>query len=383
MRDLLSVLYEAANQQVVDLLKSYGYETKVSGNRIVVLTQIPDGQKNAEWRMLVMRDIESRLRQDAAELGPHYSDQYPSRSSIGLIAFDNDRSFILVKDTGVQGEKSAGRDNEIQLAATLSSMIQKYGSVDVTFKDPRGKTLSLDNVTTVDASGLETKGRKKADIVLRSQDRRLPISIKQLDADSYESADQLFGRRALVIIQKLVNDGELEVTYNDETGEYRLQNEVAIEPTVEEAMAAIFGSDINPEGGIVIQTFKPQHFRQNKDKIEIDAEAVIKDLEDIPESHLMMWIIRNATGRANRAMGLPGLRPMAVVRTRALGKSGEKSTVLVVDQEGNVIKRPSQKLGQRDDKVAGPEPARPRARSGGLSRTKTDGSPEGRPRRRR
>jgi hypothetical protein len=379
MRDILSLLYEAANQEIVDLLQQLGYETKVSGNRITVLTQIPDGKGNAEWRTLVLRDLESKLRQQLPDLGPHFSDQYPARSSIGLIAFDNDRSFILVKDTGTQGERSAGRDNEVQLAAMLSSMLEKYGTIDVTFKDSRGKTLKLDNVDRIDASGLQTKGRKKADVVLYSSAGRLPVSIKQVDADSYESADRLFGQRARAIIDKLVDEGEIILNYDN--GQYRLENEIAIEPTVEEALATIFGSDISPEGGIVIQTFKPQHFRQNKNKIEIDAEAVIKDLEDIPESHLMMWVIRNATGRANKSMGLPGLRPMAVIRTRALGKKGEKPTVLVVDQDGNVIKRPTEKLGQRGERPAGPSIARPKARTGGV-KSPTNDSPEGRRRRR-
>jgi hypothetical protein len=131
---------------------------------------------------------------------------------------------------------------------------------------------------------------------------------------------------------------------------YALSKEIVVEPTEEEAMTAIFGSDINPAGGIVIQTFKPEHFVQDGNNVTIDAHAVIKSKADIPESHLMVWLIRNNAGRLSKSLGIRGLRPMASVLTRAIGRRGDKDVVLV-DKDGNVVERPA--------KTAEPEKVKP------------------------
>ncbi|NDC25419.1 MAG: hypothetical protein EBZ49_15000, partial [Proteobacteria bacterium] len=71
-------------------------------------------------------------------------------SSIGGIEFADNPVKILVKDTGNQGNQSAGVANEIQMAGLLQSVIERYGKVNVTFVDPRGKTLVIDDCTSVE-----------------------------------------------------------------------------------------------------------------------------------------------------------------------------------------------------------------------------------------
>jgi hypothetical protein len=55
---------------------------------------------------------------------------------------------------------------------------------------------------------------------------------------------------------------------------------------------------------------------------------------------LMVWLIRNNAGRLSKALGIRGLRPMASVLTRAIGRRGNKDVVLV-DKNGNVVERPT------------------------------------------
>ena len=102
-------------------------------------------------------------------------------------------------------------------------------------------------------------------------------------------------------------------------------------------MNAIFGTDLNPNGGVVIQTFKEEHFVQEGNKVTIEAHAVIAKPEDIPESHMMVWLIRNDSTRANP---LPGLRTLGATLTRGIGKKGTKDVILV-DVNGNVVKNPN------------------------------------------
>lgn len=341
MRDLIKLL-EAANPAIVDALEDQGYQVRVKGNQAVVLAQVPEKNKN-QHRLDLLKNIQKQLSADRPELGAHIVSN-PKISSIGVIEFDQDPTMIVVKDQGVQGDRSAGVANEAELAKLIRSVIERYGSADIEFRDPRGKTLRLEGVTEVEETGKQVKDKEtglslKADVVLKSPDRRLPISIKQLDAESWESADSSFGARAREIIDDLVEKGVVElIPIGDDA--YKLDREIVVEPTEEEAIRAIFGGDLNPEGGIVIQTFQPEHFVQEGNDVTVEAHAVIKNKADIPDSHLMVWLIRNASGRLSKNLGIRGLRPMGSTLVRALGRRYDKDVVLV-DKDGNVIERPS------------------------------------------
>jgi hypothetical protein len=285
-----------------------------------------------------MNELQKILKKAFPKSGVEYSDD-AKLSSIGGIIFANSLVKVLIKDSGKQGDQSAGVANEIELAGIIASMIEKYKKVNVRFVDPRGKELTLKNVTDVDVAGRDTKDRKKADVVLKSKGGQLPVSIKKVNADMWESADSMFGKRAKEILDKLVDDGVVKLRKIKMRGDqpvYELSKEIVMEPTEEEAMQAIFGSDINPKGGVVVQTFKPEHFVQEKNNITIECHAVIASKEDIPESHIMVWLLRNDSDRNSKTMGIAGIRPLGVTMKRAFGAKGAKD-VVVVDVDGNVI----------------------------------------------
>lgn len=333
--------------QVEKVLKTAGYEDlKINGNKINVLVQIPPGQKKNDFRKAILDELLSVLQTSIPQFDPQFSAD-PGLSSLGGIVFDNSPVSVVVKDTGKQGEQSAGVANELELASIIQSVVEAYGSANVTFVDPRGKKMTIKNCTDVQVAGRDTADRKKADVVLSSSKSSLPISIKKLDADMWESADNLFGERARAILDQLVEDGVVELrkigTRKLKTGPvdvYELSKEIVMEPTEEEALNAIFGSDLNPEGGVVIQTFKPEHFTQDKNNITVNAHAVITNAGEIPESHLMVWLLRNDSTRNGGSLGIAGIRPLGVTLTRGIGKKGTKDVILV-DQYGNVVKNPN------------------------------------------
>ena len=343
MRDLLNlfntVLSEAVNLTIDQAVTTAGFQTKSSGNLLAALVQIPDGAKKNQFRTNILNDLLTQMEAEFAELKP-FIGTGSKISSLGYIGFESDPTKIVVKDVGIQGDKSAGVANEAELAAMLQSMVEKYKTIDVTFKDPRGNTLKINNVTSVELTGKDVKDRKKADVILKSKTKSLPVSLKKLDAETWESADTMFGAKARKIIDKLVADGIVKLRKLPGDDGFALSKEIVVEPTEEEAMDAVFGGDINPAGGIVIQTFKPEHFVQEENKITVEAHAVIKTKKDIPESHLMVWLIRNNAGRLSKALGIRGLRPIASVLTRAIGRRGNKDVVLV-DKNGNVVERPT------------------------------------------
>ena len=334
-------------QQVESILRTNGYEDfKIVGNKINVLVQIPSGQKKNEFRTAILNEILAALRQQLPQGDAEYSAD-PGISSLGGIVFTNSPVIVVVKDTGKQGDQSAGVANEIELAGLLESVVQKYGTANVTFVDPRGKRMTLNKCTNVEVAGRDTADRKKADVVLTSERGQLPISIKKLDADMWESADNLFGQRARAILDKLIKEGVVKLNKIGDrkmkTGTvpvYELNKEIVLEPTPQEAMQAIFGSDLNPKGGVVIQTFKPEHFKQENNNVVVNAHAVITNPEEIPESHMMVWLIRNDSTRNGGSLGIAGLRPLGVTLTRGIGTRGDKDVILV-DRNGNVVKNPN------------------------------------------
>jgi hypothetical protein len=190
MRDLLNIidsaaLTEAVNPSIESIAQQAGFETRVSGNKLSVMAQIPDGAKKNEFRKTIFRDLLSTFLQQVPDLEPFVGVD-AKISSLGFIGFKNDNTKVVVKDQGVQGEKSAGVANEAELANILQSMVEKYKSIDVEFRDPRGKSLVLNNVTEVEMVGKDVKERKKADVVLKSDSKRLPVSLKKLDAELSE-----------------------------------------------------------------------------------------------------------------------------------------------------------------------------------------------------
>lgn len=331
--------------ELEEIFRQNGFtEFKYNGNKLQVLVQIPDGEKKDDFRSAVLQDLLAILQQEIPDESPEFSDD-ATLSSLGGIVFATSPLKVLVKDKGKQGNNSAGVANEIELAGILQSIIEKYGKVNVAFIDPRGKKISIKNCTEVEVAGRETSGRRKADVILKSENGSLPISIKKLNADMWESADSLFGKRARKILDKLVDEGVVKLEKIKERKGipvYKLNKEIVMEPTEEEAMNAIFGSDLNPKGGVVIQTFKPQHFKQEENNVEVDCHAVITNKDEIPESHLMVWILRNDSDRNSASMGIAGIRPLGVTLTRGIGKKGTKDVILV-DQEGNVVEKSTKK----------------------------------------
>lgn len=338
---ICDIILEAAPAGVVSkdivsaILQQSGYEDlKIKGNQVIALVQTPDKDKN-QGRINVLNDI-LRIFQTGKNKQLNASIGRDSKiSSIGYVQFEGSPVKVLVKDVGKQGDKSAGVANEIELASMLQSVVEKYGTANVKFVDSRGKELSLNDVTSVEVAGRSTAGRKKADVVLKSSSGHLPISIKKLDAETWESADSMFGEKAKNIIQHLKSNGYVKLIpiKEDKRTYYKLSKEIVIEPTEEEAMNAIFGSDINPAGGVVIQTFEPKHYQQIDNNIVVSCQAVIKTKEDIPQSHMMVWLVRNDSSRNNP---LPGLRVLGVVLTRALGRNLSKD-VIMVDKDGKVL----------------------------------------------
>jgi hypothetical protein len=286
------------------------------------------------------------LKRGAPKAKPEHS--MATGSSLGGIVFgDGSPIQIEFKDAGKKGGGSSGVGNEENLRAMLQLLIMEHGKINVTFVDKRGKKISIKNCDNVVDASMDVADRKKADLILTSSNGSLPVSLKQINAESWESGDSLYGPQAGEIVRKLIKKGIVKLIPTKQVKKrnglvqvYKLDKEVVIEPTEEDAMNAIFGSDIRfSKGGVAIQTFKDEHFDTNGNNVTIQCDYVITKKEDIPDSHLMVWLVRNSGDRTSEdsGVGIPGIRVLGSVLTRALGKKGMKDVILV-DQHGNVVK---------------------------------------------
>lgn len=339
MRELINLLEQTEQIPLLDpntieslLVNDLGLMTKRKGPNIFVLADLPNKNKN-EFRIKQMNQLAVNLS-NLLGVQSKYNPTQTSLSTIGYVEIQGSPVKIVVKDATIQGTNRHGVANEHQLVTLITQCIEQYGSVNVTFKDPNGKILSGENITGASATGTDVKGGKKADVVLQGSDRRIPISIKQVNAEVWESADSLFGKRAREILLSLMEQGKVALNKVGERsvrGElkpvYKISKEIVVEPTPEDALRAVFGSDLNPEGGIIIQDFQPKHFTQQDNNITIECYAVITSREDIPDSHVMYFLIKNFPGRA--ALGFYGVGTQAVTMTRAFGKQLTKNPIFV------------------------------------------------------
>jgi hypothetical protein len=315
-------------------LEEAGYEIKVTGNKLGILTD--------DDREAVLQGALAFLQQKFPYGGAVYSSSPSIGSSIGGIKFEGSPVVVLARPKSKQGAGSSGKLNEENIRSMLQILIMEHGSINVTFVDKRGLKMGIQNCNQVDDASMNVVDRQKADLILSSSDgKSLPISLKKVQADMWESADSTFGEKAKAILANLQEQGvvKLNTIKTDKKSYFKLTKEIVVEPTPEEAMGAIFGSDLFERGGVVVQTFKNEHFVTQGNNLTIQCEYIFTRKEDIPTSHLMVWIIRNDKTRNNP---LPGLRTLGVTLARGIGKSGTKDAILV-DVNGNVVQNPNKK----------------------------------------
>jgi hypothetical protein len=319
---------------VVAALEEAGYEVKINGNKLGILTD--------DQRETVLQDALVYLQQKFPNGGAVYSSSPSIGSSIGGIKFEGSPVVVLARPKSKQGGGSSGKLNEENIRSMLQILIMEYGAINITFVDKRGLKMGIQNCNRVDDASMNVADRQKADLILSSADgNSLPISLKKVQADMWESADSTFGEKAKEILANLQEQGvvKLNKIQTDKGSYFKLTKEIVVEPTPEETMGAIFGSDLFERGGVVVQTFKNENFVTQGNNLTIQCEYIFTRKEDIPTSHLMVWIIRNDKTRNNP---LPGLRTLGVTLARGIGKSGTKDAILV-DVNGNVVQNPNKK----------------------------------------
>ena len=328
-------------------LKKMGHKIGKKGNFIIVLADLPKTNK-ADRRKKIAGDVATKLSTVLGKPVTYDPDSRKGSSSVGAVFVSKSAFVLLVKDANRQGDNSAGVANEVTIIDLFNKTLKNHALINVKFVDDDGRSLELNNVNRIEGTGKQVKDRKKADVVIFSDKGKLPISIKKVSAETYESADNYFGKTAGNLVRKLVKTKEVELVEKPEPADgwdpakgpvYELKKEIVVRPTPKQAMETIFGSDINPLGGIIIQDFTKSHYKQVENNVIVDCYAVLKEISDFPPSHVMYFLIRNSSTRNSKAIGIRGIYTAAVTMTRAFGKKLTKNPIFV-NQSGAILPKP-------------------------------------------
>ena len=235
--------------------------------------------------------------------------------SLGHIDVGNFR--VGVKPLKLQGGKSAGVDNEVLLVNAINAMIAEHGTCDVTFKAGSHK-FTVKEVKEAVRVGEDTAGRKKSDVNINTvKGKSIPISIKKDNAEYWESADTFWRTNAVQFLNAKVAD-QTVITESIGGGAIRMNKNIGIEATQEEALDVIFGSDILKNKGCVItKTFGGTEFSYDgkTNAVIVDVSNIITKLGDVPQSKEVWFLIRNDSTRKS-IPGFPGTRCLATYSSR-------------------------------------------------------------------
>jgi hypothetical protein len=291
----------AAKAAVLNILKKkYGAIKEVSGVRYRVLVDAAKFKARAATAKAMAADIGGKVAPDGKSV------------TADGITYE-------VKPASMQGSTSSGVTNELNLVNAINYVIKQNGRgnpINIVFKAGT-KKYTIKNATGAVAAGSDTAGRKKSDVNITTQTGNRPISLKQDNAEYWESADTLWGKNALPYLQKLLADKKVKLIPQG-GGDVFASPNFAVEATDAEKKDVVFGSDILIyKGAVITRTFVGEDFSWDgaTNTLTIGCSSIITQLTDIPSTKEVWFLIRNASNRKS-IPGYSGLRVMAAYSSR-------------------------------------------------------------------
>jgi hypothetical protein len=304
---------------ILEKLKNYG-ELRVTGNRIKVC--IPS--KCRQDRIEVLHQINENF-QDFCCCLMH---DKPSYSSIGYVKIQDYK--ISVKSQKQQSDMSPGMSNEQVLVQQIDKYIKGHQNINLIFFSGNFQVVYCDVVEcTATKNKKLRKGRNKADMIIKTPQSNYCVSVKQHDAERWESADTSHGSIALdklndaLALQKTklvaVKDDQGNcLVRSDGRGVMKLQTELFWQMNDQEKSQTIFGDDICEKGAVVFNTFKPNHFVFDSETktLRVECDRIYTKHTQVDDQDTPCWIIRNDITRNCLKLGIPGLRIESVFKSR-------------------------------------------------------------------
>lgn len=305
------------------VVAKYGDIKTDSANRIKICID----SKSKNVRLAVLNTIEKELQ----SLGSQYLNDMPHYSSIGYVKVSS--YLICVKSKLQQGSLSCGIKNEDFLDQKINKYIKDYGPINIKFI---GKNCCFlcENVGSSECTkNKKVKNKKiKADINLHSSKIIYSFSLKQKDAERWESSDSNKGIVAKEKIDQAIQNGITKLeNVVDQRGNniYRngdinkpvmkLTKELYWEFDKEESEYILFGDDLQSNhGAVLIQTFEDSNFTYDEKikTLNVKCDKIYTKNTEIEEEDKPCWYIRNDITRNSKKIGIMGVRIESVFKSR-------------------------------------------------------------------
>lgn len=282
-------------------LRKLGYTNIIreNGKNLSVLTD--------EHRVRTLEKITEKFSSMGAVYDPN-----KGPSSIGAVVLDD--YTVRCRPANRQGLFSAGVMNEVTLYKEIKGLT-KNGAIKVRFTDGTNNVLYKD-VVDIKEVRHKTNNRQKADLQLILKDgTKVPLSIKQDNAEMWESADTYWGKKAKKFVDTLEQEGTIDVTASGRIES--IEPNIAIKANRTEKQDVIFGSDIMDKGLVLVRTYRSSDFKltDENDVLEIRVTKVIDSLNDVDD---VFFLIRNDRSRKGSKIR-PGVRVVAIDGSRVNG----------------------------------------------------------------
>lgn len=306
-----------------DLINS-GYN-KFKGktrNRIAVLTD--------EDIVDTLKKVTENFSAYGARYEPFYTTKKGnSISSKGVVLVED--KIIYAKSLSRQGNKAPGVANEISFINTINQYLDEgygaYHTINVILIG-NNKRINISNVLIATKNQLLRNSRQKADVnLIRLGLPTFKISLKKKDSQFWESADSLYGTKALSIINTME---ALEMVKIKKSPGNRIDfgnniNGISIRADDETARNVVFGSDIEGRGVIIQQDFSGNsntNWDDDNLTLTIYCSAIYETLAEVRSSSADPYMfIRKGSDRTS----LGGNRNYAGIRVQAIYKSRANS----------------------------------------------------------
>jgi hypothetical protein len=284
---------------LITYLQDLGYTnvSKITNKKVAILTE--------ENRVDVLENV-------AKKSGGKFDRNPRQESSVGMVMIGT--FTILAKPARKQGGGSAGLSNEQMLVDTINNLCKK-GPINVVFRESPTKKYIVRGCILAKAVGRKVSNRRKADVyVIDIKGNAFPLSIKQDDAEIWESADTYYAASAMKAINEALK--QQKVSMVPQSNYFTIEPNIAVKATTAETRDVVFGSDIaQQKGAIITKTFSKGSFTQSGDTVTIQVTDIITKMSDVDSDKQVYFLIRNDKTRRTIDR-YPGIRVLAVYKKR-------------------------------------------------------------------
>lgn len=234
------------------------------------------------------------------------------------------RFSVFSKNENLQKGRTSfgqGRGNEFALQSALLEYRADYGKpITVEFVGDRQKFTANNIIDVRHVGAKDVFQRNKADLhLINTNMQAIPLSIKDITAGAWESADSYWGEKAKQFLMWALDTKQTQLQDNHD-GSYSVRPAIALAASPQEIKDVVFGADIYRKGAVIVQQFRADNFTWDytRDVLTVKCAHVILTENDIYGGNEVYFQIRNDRER-NPKFLYRGLRTIATMKSHLQG----------------------------------------------------------------